>query len=305
MSEGKQEKVLEVSQEELEYRQLIKIQELRSLVILLLSNHLLLLIVVFLLALGVLIKFSALGIVLACLVAVVITGVLAMLVVWGGYRFGKVSGDKEMELYSDLNFLGVLPDSRQSFNSNDKENNIYFESICKHFQNTGVEHHVVMAGMLPGADIKQSFFDSFCLNYALVGKEVLIVDVIDANDFKDEEPMSDTYLVFYKNSMGVLPLDNHENIAENELLLLKEDLKILRKKYDLIIIRQIHPFANSLFMEKISSVCDGMLIGVGAKSTKRRSLRYLGRLALKNNCQIMTVLSGLKKIDNHVTGFKF
>ena len=294
MSEGKQEQDLEIRQHK-------KIEELRSLVILILSNHLLLLIVVFLLAFGGLIKFSPLGIVLACLVAIVITGILAMLVVWVGYRYGRVSGDKEMELYSDFSFLGVLPESREPFNSDDKKNNIYFESVCNHFQKIGVEYHVVMAGMLLGADIKQSFFDFLQWNYAMVGKKVLILDVIDAKDFKEDDSMLDTCLVNYKNCMGVLPLANYKDISDAELHLLKQDLKILRKKYALIIIRQKHPLdtepvAHSLFMEKISSVCDGMLIGVGAKRTLRTSLRSLAGFARDNkNSQIMTVLSVQKE----------
>ena len=260
-----------------------------KLVSLILRKYLVLLIVVFLL--GFALKLVPLGILHVCLAAVGITGVVAVLVVLAEYKFGKISGGKEIELYPDFYYLGPLPAFRHHPDVDDKTK-LYLEGICNSFQTTGVEHHVVMAGMLLGADIGQGFFDYLQWNYAMTGRRVLILDIVDAKDVADDQPLKETSIVICAHEgRGVLPLENYMTISDAELLLLKSDLELLRKEYDLIIFRQEHSLSSSLFMVKINSVCDGMLIGVGAKCTPRKSLRALATVAQRTNSQIMTILS--------------
>ncbi|MBR4694793.1 MAG: hypothetical protein IKO94_01790, partial [Selenomonadaceae bacterium] len=170
------------------------------------------------------------------------------------------------------------------------------------FQNTGVEHHVVMTGVLPGANIVQGLFENITWNYAMAGKEVLTVDIISAKDFNENTPMVDTSIIAYRDWSGELPLENVKNLTEAELLLLKTDLKHLRKKYALIFIRQKAPIRDALFLKKITDVCDGLLIGVGAKRTLRKSLRALRKAFLKEAMPVMMVLTEHSKHNSGNNG---
>ena len=226
----------------------------------------------------------------SCFAAIVMTGVLALLTVLIEFKVGKVANASELELYSDFVFLGTLPNSEDKLKGGDKKNNITLNGICHRFQNTGVEHHIVMVGMLPGAKIIQGLFENIAWNYAMAGKEVLIIDIVEAKDFNENTPMSDTCIVSYREWSGLLPLESVKHLPETELQLLKQDLKVLRKKYALIFIRQ-NAALDALFLKRIAEVCDGLLIGVGAKATKRKSLRALGKVFIKENKPIMTVLT--------------
>ena len=268
-----------------------------KLIPIMLVNHIWLLIIVFFLAFGISWKIMALGILPACIVAVVVTCVLAALVILMEYRIGRVSGDNEMTFYPDLKYLGVLPDSRNC-SEVDREQNKAFKSICKRFQSTGVEHRVVMAGVLPGAKISDSFYNFLQFNYAMAGKKVLLLDIVDARDCNEILPMEDTCIVCYNDFLGIVPLENCNDLSPAELSLLKMDLSQLQKEYDLIIIRQKTPLTTILLLEDIASICDGMLIAVGAKRSKRKALRALSSFASKNNCQIMTALNLFSKIEN-------
>ena len=239
---------------------------------------------------------------ICCFVAFVMTGFLGILTVLLEFMFGKVSNGLELELYSDFNYLGALPDSEKRLVGDTKEN-IILNGICHRFQSTGVEHHVVLAGVLPGANIVQGLFDNFEWNYAMAGKEVLTIDIINANDFNENTPMTDTCIVSYREWTGVLPLANSRFFSPSELKQLKADLDILRDKYDLIFIRRKTPLKRDrLFLEQIGTVCDGLLIGIGARRTLRKSLRDLGKIFLKDKMPIMTILTEHSKHDMGAIG---
>ncbi len=234
---------------------------------------------------------------IACFAALVMTGFLALLGVLYEYRFGNVADATELELYPEFNYLGALPDSEERLKE-DKTDKSFLDDIYHRFQNAGGEHHIVMVGVLPGATIVDGFFDAVNLNYGTTGKEVFCINIIDAKDSDENALMPDTCIISLDRDLkGVLPLENVKNITDSEMLLLKTDLKHLRKKYALIFIRQKKPIVNSLFLKKISEVCDGLLIGVGAKRSKRRSLRALGRAFKKDDLPIMTILTEHSKHD--------
>ena len=245
--------------------------------------------------------FNKKSIFVSCFAAVVMTGFIALLTVLLEYRFGKVANALEMELYPDFSFLGALPDSEKNLVGDNKEN-VILNGIYHCFQNTGIEHHVVMTGVLPGANIVQGLFENITWNYAMAGKEVLTVDIISAKDFNENTPMVDTSIIAYRDWSGELPLENVKNLTEAELLLLKTDLKHLRKKYALIFIRQKAPIRDALFLKKITDVCDGLLIGVGAKRTLRKSLRALRKAFLKETMPVMTVLTERSKHNSGNNG---
>ncbi|MBO4748153.1 MAG: hypothetical protein J5607_08880, partial [Clostridiales bacterium] len=72
--------------------------------------------------------------------------------------------------------------------------------------------------------------------YAMAGKEVLILDIVLADEV-DQEISEDTLFIIHHGSRGHLPLASRKFFSPMELSLLKDDLDHLRSKYDLIFIR--------------------------------------------------------------------
>ena len=174
-----------------------------------------------------------------------------------------------------------------------RQEQIAFSSICHNFQTTDVEHHVVLAGVLPGGRLIPSIFDAFEWNYAMAGKHTLTIDMVLADNFDYEAyPPSDTGIIIYSGGKGFLPVVSKHYLSPSELMLLNQDLEILRKSYDLIFIRHSSSLRHDrLFLEQIVDLCDGALIAVGAKKTPRQSLRRLILLHKKTKFPIMIILS--------------
>ena len=235
--------------------------------------------------------FDKKSIFIAFFSTVVLTGFFAIFVVMLDFFFGKVTNAKELELYSDFSFLGILPESEKML-ENESPEDLTLSAVCHRFQSTGNEHHIVMVGVLPGGTIIKELFENFEWNYAMSGKRILSIDMMSASDFNENTPMEDTCIIAYHDWKGILPVANQRYFSPAEMDLLKRDLEVLRKTYDLIFIRRGEPIKRDrLFLEQMASICDGLLIGVGAQKTLRKSLRALGKIFLKKNKPIMTVLS--------------
>ena len=151
----------------------------------------------------------------------------------------------------------------------------------------------MLAGTLPGGKLLPELFDAFEWNFAMTGKRTLAVDMVLADNFDYEKyPLSDTGIIAYSGGKGVLPVASKKFFSPSEVELLKQDLQLLRKSYDLIFIRRSSSLRQDrLFFEQIIGFCDAALIAVGAKRTKRSSLRQLIWLQRKIKLPIMTILT--------------
>ncbi len=236
--------------------------------------------------------FSKKNIFICVFAAISLTMVLASLTVLFEFWLGSVSSERELSVIPEIRYLGKLPILDSMFESKRQEQ-IAFSSICHNFQTTDVEHHVVLAGVLPGGRLIPSIFDAFEWNYAMAGKHTLTIDMVLADNFDYEAyPPSDTGIIIYSGGKGFLPVVSKHYLSPSELMLLNQDLEILRKSYDLIFIRHSSSLRHDrLFLEQIVDLCDGALIAVGAKKTPRQSLRRLILLHKKTKFPIMIILS--------------
>ena len=197
-----------------------------------------------------------------------------------------------MSLITGLRYLGALPTSEALFNSKGKEQ-LAFNTIFHNFQIADKEHHIVLAGTLPGGKILPELFDFFEWNFAMSGKRMLSIDMVLAKSFDDEAfPPCDTGIVVYSGGKGYLPVVSKRFLSPSEYGLLKEDLQILRKSYDLIFIKHsVSLRRDRMFIEQIVQLCDGAMIAVGARKTTRKYLRRLLGIHKNTNLPIMTILS--------------
>ena len=150
----------------------------------------------------------------------------------------------------------------------------------------------MIVGSLPGARILKEFYSAMEWNYAMAGKKFLTVDIVSASIVGEVQPLKDTGIVGFHEGKVVLPITSRKFILPPEMELLKQDLAVLRKNYDLIFFR--HPMSfrhDKLFVEQFSELCDSMLVAVGLRKTFRRALRSLVSLQRETNIPVMTVLS--------------
>lgn len=239
-----------------------------------------------------LMPFSKKNVFVYVFAAISLTLLLASLTVLFEFWIGRVSSADELAIIPELRFLGSLPSSKEMFESKRHEQ-MAFSTICHNFQVSENEHHIVLAGTLPGGKLMPALFEAFAWSYAMAGKKVLEIDMMLADNFDYEAyPPSDTGIVIYSGGKGFLPVVSKHYLSPSEQMLLKQDLETLRNSYDLIFIKHAVSLRNDqLLLEQLIALCDGALLVIGAKKTLRKQLRQLIDLQKKTGLPIMTILS--------------
>ena len=239
-----------------------------------------------------LMPFSKKNVFVYVFAAISLTLLLASLTELFEFWIGRVSSADELAIIPELRFLGSLPSSKEMFESKRHEQ-MAFSTICHNFQVSENEHHIVLAGTLPGGKLMPALFEAFAWSYAMAGKKVLEIDMMLADNFDYEAyPPSDTGIVIYSGGKGFLPVVSKHYLSPSEQMLLKQDLETLRNSYDLIFIKHAVSLRNDqLLLEQLIALCDGALLVIGAKKTLRKQLRQLIDLQKKTGLPIMTILS--------------
>ena len=242
--------------------------------------------------------FSKKKLAISIFAALALTAFVAALVVLLEFFFGKIADAKELMLYEDFHYLGVLPDAEKMFSSEDRERMI-FNKIFHKFQAVGP--HVIFTAALPGAKILNQLFDFFDWSFAVSGRKMLVIDMILAEEFEDmPDPDSNTVLITFSKGKCHLPLASKKYLSPTESEMLKSDFEILKKEFDYIFIRHSFTLRRSiLLLEQIASLCDGALVAVGAGRTPRKSLRNLISTQLRINIPFMTILTDHQKKRLH------
>ena len=125
------------------------------------------------------------------------------------------------------------------------------------------------------------------------GKRTLAIEMVMADSFDYEAyPQNDTGIIVYSGGKGFLPVVSKHYLSPSELMLLKQDLDILRESYELIFLKHSMSLrTDRLFVEQIVEMCDGAILAIGARKTSRKNLRRLTQLSKKTKLPIMTILS--------------
>lgn len=205
--------------------------------------------------------------------------------------FGRVDEEAEMTFRPELRYLGKLPINGNLLKSNAVKE-MLFNSICHRMQNAVPDAHVILVGALPGGKILPEFFSALEWNYVMSSKRFLVVNIVLACNVDETLPESDdTGIVVYSGDKGYLPIASKKYIAPTEMELLKQDLTVLRQKYDVILFRHAFAFRHSqIFLEQFIPLCDSLLIAVGLHKTPRQNLRTLAEMQRDTQLPILTVL---------------
>ena len=238
--------------------------------------------------------FSKKNILICTFAALALTSFCAAMLALLEFFFGTVADAKELMLYDEFHYLGVLPTSAKMFSSEDAQKMV-FNNLFHKLET--LDPKVVFSGALPGARIMSQFFDFLSWNFAMAGKRMLVVDMVQAEQFEPSGDGSgddtvDTMILTFSGGKCYLPVASRKFLVPSELELLKNDFSLLKDRYDCIFIR--HSFAlrrSKLFLEQIASICDAALYAVGAGKTPRKHLRDLVAMQIKIKIPIMTILS--------------
>ena len=238
-------------------------------------------------------SFSKKNLAICLFAALALTAFCASLLTLFEFFFGVVADARELILYTEFHYLGVLPTSEKMFHSAESEK-VTFNTLLYKFQ--VLNPQVVFTGALPGAQILEAFFNFLEWSFAMEGKRMLIMNMVSADEFSepgdDGEEADGTTIVTFSGGKCFLPVSSREFLIPSELELLKSDFKFLKERYDYIFIRQSFPLRRSkLFLEQIASLCDAALYAVGAGKTPRKSLRELLTLQLKIKIPVMTIMA--------------
>ena len=219
--------------------------------------------------------------------------VLVVLIVLIEYLVGKVSDEKELELYSHINYLGVLPDTGQAMTPA-SGGQMAFSAVCNHIMSLEPKQHVIFVAPLPGGtNLSPAFYENLLSIFHMADKQPLLIDTVPSDEFEATDDMYAGHMevIAHSEDRGYLPMINRNYFTLTTLSSVKHDLDILRKTYDPIIIKRSTSMRfNKIFIENLSVFCDGAVLGVQARRTPRKFLRFMSKMQEKTKMQLMSFL---------------
>ena len=240
--------------------------------------------------------FTKENITLTLLATIAATGVFALLLLVFGYFYGKVAGVEEIDGLSGLNYLGILPTAKSKFEEGSSER-LFFSGIAHQFNLVKPLPKTLLMGSLPGGEMGPDFVQAFAEDCSMGDRKVLVLNLVQSKSFKIpvDRDLHRTAIAFYSNSKGYgyLPVANLRCLQANEEGKMRQDMLLLQKMFDLICIVQSVPLSqDGVFLEQVSTMCDGAILSVGVKKTPRLTVRLLQKLQSKIGLSLMTILSG-------------
>lgn len=226
-------------------------------------------------------------------ISTVATIVLIILIVLVEYTIGRVQGEKELELYSHINYLGTLPDVADVVVPG-SGNQMAFSAVGHHILSLKPKQHVIFVAALPGgANLSPGFYESLLSIFHMADKHPLLIDMVPSDDFDATPDMyaGHTEVIAYSEDRGYLPMINTNFFTLTILESIKRDLNVLKQFYDPILIKRSTSMRfNKIFIEELSGFCDGTMLGVQVKKTPRKFLRFMSKMQEKTKMLIMSFL---------------
>ena len=231
--------------------------------------------------------------------AVMVTGMGMVLLIGLSILFGMVSTQEEISAYRSLAAVGDYPASEKQFSSpQEKEallHGIYYK--CHETMGGG---KVIFEGAGEGGRVESDIIRALEWNSAMAGIKVFRINIVSAVDYtvpEDCDKDLDLVAVQCAGQQGFLPVGNLHALSPAELEMLGSDVKLLLKKFDLLILSRSMPLRiHELFFRQMVEFCDCSLLFFGAGATSRRLLRYTAMLPHSCGRTIAVILTGVKRL---------
>jgi len=217
--------------------------------------------------------------------ALVCVLVLMFWIVAMEFAFGRVRGLAEMTLYDGMVPLGSIPKSGSMPEADERD---VLGVVALKMTTADVPKGVVLGCRLPGTPDISKFNDALSWSLAMSGVNPFWLEVVPGKDFAPPEGAESMINTVSKGDHGWFPVENRFTIAPTELQMLQADIASLREKYDHVFIRMPGGVRRGgSFFDQLLTVCDSVLLAVGAGKTPRswyayarKHIRGAGRTAM-------------------------
>ena len=210
--------------------------------------------------------------------ALAVTLVVAFWLLMLEFLLGKVRDCAEMTAWGDVVGLGALP--KPGAMSPERENDVR-GVVALNFCNADVPKNVVLVCRLPGAAEQPKFREALDWSLAMAGRKSFLLNLVRNTEFTPPEGAVTLLNTICQDPHGWFMVENRYSLAPTELEMRKADVEELKKEHDQIFVMMPGGFCKGgSFFNQLLSVCDCVLLVVGAESTLRSDLSYARRHAL-------------------------
>ena len=152
--------------------------------------------------------------------------------------------------------------------------------VAMNFCNADIPKGIVLVCRLPGAEEQPKFREALDWSLAMAGRKTFLLNLVRNTEFTPPEGAETLLNTVCQDPHGWFMVENRYSLAPTELEMLKADVEELKKAHDEIFIMMPGGFCKGgSFFNQLLSVCDSVLLAVGAGSTLRSDLSYVRRHA--------------------------
>ena len=206
------------------------------------------------------------------------------------FLFGKVRDCTEMTAWGDVIGLGALP--RPGVMRPEDENDVR-GVVALNFCNADIPKKIVLVCRLPGATEQPAFREALDWSLAMAGHKAFLLNLVRNTEFTPPEGAETLLNTVRQGPHGWFTVENRYSLAPTELEMLKADVEALKESHDEIFIMMPDGFCKGgSFFNQLLSVCDSLLLVVGAGTTLRSDLLYVRRHALEGARPMMGMVVG-------------
>ena len=223
--------------------------------------------------------------------AFVITLVVVFWLLTLEFIFGNVRDSAEMTAWGDVIGLGALP--KPGVMSPEDENDVR-GVVALNFCNADVPKSIVLVCRLPGATEQPKFREALDWSLAMAGRKSFLLNLVRNTDFTPPEGAETLLNTVCQDPHGWFMVENRYSLAPTELEMLKADVEEIKKAHDVIFIMMPDGFCKGgSFFNQLLSVCDCVLMVVGAGTTPRTDLSYVRHHASASERAVLGIMVGV------------
>ena len=206
------------------------------------------------------------------------------------FIFGKVRDSAEMTAWGDVIGLGSLP--KPGVMASDRADDVQ-GVVALNFCNADVPKGVVLVCRLPGAVEQPKFRETLDWSLAMAGHKTFLLNLVRSAEFTPPEGGEAMINTICKDPNGWFTVENRYSLAPTELEMLKADIDELKKTHEEIFVFMPDGFSKGgSFFNQLLSVCDSVLLVVGAGTTLRADLSYARRHTNEGDRPMMGIVVG-------------
>lgn len=207
--------------------------------------------------------------------------------------FGKLRGGDELTAYEDVELIGSLPKPGSVSEGIEKD---VMGVVALNFCNSVLPRNIVLVCRLPGAQPQERFASVLEWSLSMAGQRFFDMNIVPAVDFEPPEDAETMVNTIRKENKGWFPVANRFVFSPTEQQMLKADFEMLRgDDYDRIFVRVPEGLRHGgNFLGNLMSLCDSVLLVVGAGTTPRSEVAYFRKVANAAGKPIMGLVAGAR-----------